>query len=376
MYKNFYQLAENPFNLTPDPQYLYLSSIHKRAIAYLHYSLEAKKGFSVITGEIGAGKTMVTKAIVSQFRDRARIAHITNPSSDPQQLLRMIAREYEIPKPSASLARVDILEMIHAYLLQQYAAGSKAVLIIDEAQRLLVQSMEEVRLLSNLETEKDKLIHIILVGQPELREILDSPHLRQFRQRVSVWFHILPLSLKETGEYIQHRLAVAGCPRNPFSKGAVKCIFHASGGIPRIINIICDAALLAGYVEQKHTIRTWLVDKVLMELPVKGKEGGEKKFAPFRLWKSSEDRMGHLPSVRQDLELLSQGVNSLYRNYLQKTCTSGQNLPCFPDDLSSIKNPELKDVVILTQIVSLSMMIDAVQRQINEDFTKARDNHD
>lgn len=373
MYENFYKLAETPFNLTPDPQYLYLSSVHKRAIAYLRYSLEAKKGFSVITGEIGAGKTTVIKAIINQFREQSRIAHITNPSSDPHQLLRMVAREYEIPQPGASLSRADLLELIHGYLLQQYAAGSRAVLVIDEAQRLLVQSMEEIRLLSNLETEKDKLIHIILVGQPELRELLDSPYLRQLRQRVSIWFHILPLSLKETEKYIQHRLAVAGCPRNPFSRGAVKCIFQASGGIPRIINITCDAALLAGYVEQKHTIRTWLVDEVLKELNLQGeKEGGEKKFATFKRMKPNKDRGDHLPKMQQDIELLSQGVSSLYQKYFQETCEGGQNLACFPDDLSSMKNPESTNVVILAQIISLSMTIDALQRQINERMHKSQ----
>jgi len=431
MYKNFYQLRENPFSLTPDPDFLYLSSIHKRAIAYLHYAIQENKGFSVITGEIGAGKTTVIKAIVTQFREQARIAHITNPSPNPHQLLRMIAEEYEIGQIpvsplwgegfekgrvcegplnvglSPSSSKADLVKMIYGYLLQHYAAGSKVVLIIDEAQRLSCQSMEEIRLLSNLETEKDKLIHIILVGQPELRNLLESPQLKQLKQRVSLWFHIIPLSFEETTEYIQHRLSRAGCPRNPFSGQAVKCIYKASAGIPRIINIACDAALLAGYGEQKHKIKAWLVKKAFDELNLKAEEHGKVKtpcsgigikkgtsisdfksvplpdsskadnnrFAIFKPWKSREEkaavkphRLPRLPE-HEELELLSHAVSSLYQKYRQRVAES-EEMPkqaWFPDDLSSLQDQEFEDTIILAGIISLSQAIDALSKRIAGD---------
>lgn len=265
MYKNFYKLTENPFNLTPDPRFFYLSPVHRRAIAYLNYSLEAKKGFSVITGEIGAGKTTVIKTIMKQFVEQAKIVHIVNPNPDSHQLLRMIAEKFDQSCPP-DLPTADVLKLIYGYLQEQYAARYRVVLIIDEAQRLLAPSMEEIRLLSNLETEKDKMIQIIFAGQPELKKLLDSAQLKQLKQRISLWFHIPPLDFEATAQYIQHRLGVAGCSCNPFSQSAVKYIYRVSGGIPRIINTVCDAALLAGYVEQKQEIKACLVEKALDEL--------------------------------------------------------------------------------------------------------------
>ncbi|MEW5803000.1 MAG: AAA family ATPase [bacterium] len=362
MYKSFYKLTENPFNLTPDPQFLYLSSVHKRAMAYLHYSLTENKGFSVVTGEIGAGKTMVVKAIMAQFQEQVRIAHITNPSPDPEQLLRMIAEEYEIDQMSGSLSAADLIKMIHGFLLKRYAEGSKVVLIIDEAQRLLVHSLEEIRLLSNLETEKDKLIHIILVGQPELRNLLASPQLKQMRQRVSLWFHIIPLSFEETAEYIQHRLSRAGCSRSPFSRSAVRSIYRASGGIPRIINIASDAALLAGYVEQKHKIKSWLVEKVLDELNLKAGKEGRKKFS-FP-WKSNVPKTIQHPRLKEELESLAHDVNSLYRKYRQRVREQMPKQLCFPDDLSSLEDREFEDTVILAQAISLSLAVNELRKRI------------
>jgi general secretion pathway protein A len=381
MYESFYKLKENPFSLTPDPQFLYLSSIHKRAIAYIQYALQENKGFLVITGEIGAGKTTVIKAIMNQFQENAKIAHITNPSPNPHQLLRMIAEEYEISQiPDAecpqSSSTADLVKMIHGYLLQHYAAGSKVVLIIDEAQRLSSQSMEEIRLLSNLETEKDKLIHIILVGQPELRNLLSSPQLKQLNQRVSLWFHILPLSYEETTEYIRHRMSKAGSSRNPFSRQSVKCIYRASGGIPRVINIACDAALLAGYGEQKQRIKAGLVKKALDELNLKTEEKEDSnKFNIFKPWKSPAGRaakaaaplsQSHRVPEREELELLSHTVNSLFQKYRQRIEES-EEMPkqyCFPDDLSSLKDQKFEDTIILAQIISLSQAIDGLLKRI------------
>jgi hypothetical protein len=250
------------------------------------------------------------------------------------------------------------------------------------------------------------------VGQPELRNLLSSPQLEQLRQRVSLWFHILPLSFEETAEYIQYRLSKAGCPRNPFSRKAVKCIYRASGGIPRLINIACDAALLAGYVEQKQKIRAWLVDKALDELNLKKEKLAKlkkldlkkeekvdhKKFSIFKRWRSNTDRNAGqsatwsagqsadqtvpIPLLSEELELLSHTVSSLYQKYRQRVSEKMPKQCCFPDDLSLLQgqesqdhgsqdhgsqNQEFEDTIILAQIISLSMAIKALRKRITGD---------
>ncbi len=265
MYNNYYGFREKPFSLTPDPHFLYLSSVHKRALAYLTYGLYDKKGFIVITGEIGAGKTTIIQALLKRLNADTMVARVINTKVSSIQLLKMIMRDFGIETEGEG--KEDLLYKLNRFLLKEYALGHNVVIIIDEAQNLEPTTLEEIRLLSNLETEKDKLLQIILVGQPELREILSMQGLRQLRQRITVGYHISSLTSKEVTGYIRHRLAVAGIENNEiFTSLAIKEVYKASRGIPRLINIICDAALVTGYVKERKKISDKLVKGVIKEL--------------------------------------------------------------------------------------------------------------
>jgi putative secretion ATPase (PEP-CTERM system associated) len=272
MYNHYYGFQEKPFSLTPDPHFLYLSTVHKRALAYLVYGLQDKKGFITITGEIGAGKTTIIQALIKQLDVNTTVARIINTNVSALQLLKMIIRDFGLEIDSES--KENLLEKLNLFLLEQYSQGHNSVIIIDEAQNLDPSSLEEIRLLSNLETDKDKLLQIILVGQPELRITLSLPELRQLRQRITVSYHISPLTHDEVGEYIKHRLAVAGVKnREIFIPAAVEEIYQASGGIPRLINIVCDAALVTGYVKECEQITDTLINGVLNELKIDAVHG-------------------------------------------------------------------------------------------------------
>ena len=272
MYNHYYGFQEKPFSLTPDPHFLYLSTVHKRALAYLVYGLQDKKGFITITGEIGAGKTTIIQTLIKQLDVNTTVARIINTNVSALQLLKMIMRDFGLEADSES--KENLLEKLNQFLLGQYSQGHNSVIIIDEAQNLDPSSLEEIRLLSNLETDKDKLLQIILVGQPELRITLSLPELRQLRQRITVSYHISPLTHDEVGEYIKHRLAVAGVKnREIFIPAAVEEIYQASGGIPRLINIVCDAALVTGYVKECEQINDTLIEGVLNELKIDAVHG-------------------------------------------------------------------------------------------------------
>ncbi len=267
MYNHYYGFHEKPFSLTPDPHFLYLSKAHKRALAYLIYGLQDKKGFITITGGIGVGKTTIIQAVMKQLDANTTVARVINTKVSPLQLLKMIIRDFGIETNPDN--KEDLLERLNQFLLEQYAKGHNAVIIIDEAQNLDSPTLEEIRLLSNLETEKDKLLQIILAGQPELKITLRLPELRQLRQRITVSYNISSLSHDEVGEYIKHRLAVAGVEeREIFVPAAVEEIYQVSGGIPRLINIICDAALVTGYVQESDLITDSLIKEVINELQI------------------------------------------------------------------------------------------------------------
>jgi putative secretion ATPase (PEP-CTERM system associated) len=312
MYTQFFGFKEKPLNLTPDPHFLYMSTVHKRALAYLTYGLDDRKGFITITGEIGAGKTTLIRALIKQLDENTTVSRVINTKVTSIQLLKMIVRDFDIECAKED-GKEDILESLNQFLLDEYAVGHTTVLIIDEAQNLHPSTLEEIRLLSNLETEKDKLLQIILVGQPELRDILALPELKQLRQRITVGYHLTPLNQNEIRQYIRHRIAVAGAP-NPdiFSKEAMDYIYHPSAGVPRLINIICDACLVTAFVENCHFIEEEMVKGVISELDLVDfnpqDHGGNVKGASF----------SHIPALVSEvdqntkLEEISQKVNELY----------------------------------------------------------------
>ncbi len=255
MYKQFYRLRENPFNITSDPSFFFASSRHQEAFSHLHYGITSRKGIILITGEIGTGKTTLCRALLNRLDERIKTALILNPSFSDLQLLQLIIRDLGINCPKGN--KLDLVNAISRFLIEQSSRGNNVAVIIDECQNLDIRQLEEIRLLSNLETEKEKLLQIILVGQPELLEKLKDPGLRQLNQRVAVRYHILPLERSEIAGYINHRLKTAGADaRLEFVPDAVEMIYSYSGGTPRLINILCDRALLAGFVNNTFTITT------------------------------------------------------------------------------------------------------------------------
>ncbi len=269
MYEKFYNLRERPFALSPDPEYLYLSRVHREALDSLRYGIESRAGFIVVTGEIGAGKTTLLQTLLQRLDDRATVARVVNTTLDPRELLEAIALDFGLD----TLRRTKPLKPreLGQYLVEQRAAGRRPLLVIDEAQNLSAAALEEVRLLSNLETEKSKLLQILLVGQPDLRDKIASPELEQFRQRVAVSYHLTPLDEPDTTGYIQSRLNHAALGTPPaFSPDAAALVHRASGGVPRIVNVICDAALVFGYAEERPDIDLPLLQEVLAELKTTG----------------------------------------------------------------------------------------------------------
>jgi general secretion pathway protein A len=265
MYKDFYGLREYPFNMTPDPQFLFLSHSHRIALDVLRFGIRDRKGFIVITGEIGAGKTTVCRALLRSLDANTKTALILNPTLSDSQVLRVVCDEFRLQP--AKTTKKDLYDTINAFLLRELAANHNVALIIDEAQNLKPRVLEQIRLLSNFETEKEKLLQIILVGQPELSRLLQREDLVQLKQRVALRHHIPPLAWEEVGEYIRHRLEVAGSDgRVQWTDGALLLIRRYSRGVPRLINVICDKTLLAGYVAEKLTIDAGLVQRAIEDV--------------------------------------------------------------------------------------------------------------
>ena len=264
MYLKFFQLQEAPFSITPDPRYLYFTPIHRAAFEHLVYGVTSRRGFIELTGEVGCGKTTICRAVLAKLGDQVRSALILNPCLSGSQLLRAIVTDFGLNAPRDRLGQ---LAALNAFLLKQAAAGGNVVLIIDEAQDLSTRTMEEVRLLSNLETARQKLVQIVLAGQPELKKRLETPELRQLRQRITVRAHIPPLAESDIAGYINHRLRTAGAPEDvQFDAAACNRVAAYSGGIPRMINAVCDYAMLAGYTMNTRAITDACVVRAIRQL--------------------------------------------------------------------------------------------------------------
>src|SRR5688572_28555508 len=265
MYCELFQLTEPPFRLTPDPQFLFASKQHSRAKAYMESTIWLADGFVVITGDIGSGKTTLIEAFLAELPQDIVLAHISQTQLSPVEFLQALLVEFGF-KPFRK-RKVELLSMIKDYMVEQYAAGKKILLIIDEAQNLSRKVLEEVRLLSGLELRKEKLLRIIIAGQPELSHKLDSPRLQQLTQRVRLRFHLGALSKRETHDYITHRFDIAGAKgRKIFEPAACDLVFRYAGGVPRLINVLCDTAMLCAFAEERTVVDDTLVKAAVEEL--------------------------------------------------------------------------------------------------------------
>jgi general secretion pathway protein A len=275
MYESFFALKEKPFALTPNPRFLFLSKTHNEVYAHLIYGIESRAGFVEVTGEVGTGKTTILRTLLSHLdEDKYRVSFIFNPKLNAFELLRNINREFGVADDGLSSA--DLIQTLNEFLLAENQEGRTPILVIDEAQNLSGEVLEQIRLLSNLETEEDKLIQVVLVGQSELRHHLSDHSLRQLNQRIAVRYQLRPLNREETNSYILHRLNIAGRPDgNVFTPSALKKVFQCSGGVPRRINLICDRALLTAYSEERGTVSPRDVKQAVAELAGMG-EGSQR----------------------------------------------------------------------------------------------------
>lgn len=266
LYQDHFGLAREPFSIAPDPRTLYLSERHREALAHLLYGLQGGGGFVLLTGEIGAGKTTVSRCMLEQVPPTCQVAYLLNPRQSVDELLSSICQEFQVDvAPEAGRkAHVDAL---NAFLLDSHSRGLTNVLLIDEAQALSVEVLEQLRLLTNLETNERKLLQIVLIGQPELRDRVAQPGLEQLAQRVVARYHLGPLLAGETVQYVRHRMAVAGCTGPlPFDLSALRRLHALTRGIPRKINLVCDRALLAAYAQGRARVDVWLITKAASEV--------------------------------------------------------------------------------------------------------------
>jgi general secretion pathway protein A len=267
MYASFFGLNEKPFSITPDPRYLFLSERHAEALAHLVYGINEAGGFIQLTGEVGTGKTTVVRSLLAQVPKHAEIALILNPRMTPAEFLLAICEELGLSVAVGSERSLkDLVDLLSRHLLKAHSEGKRIVLVVDEAQNLAPEVLEQVRLLTNLETETQKLLQIILIGQPELRELLGRVELRQLAQRITGRYHLDPLSGDEAAAYVRHRLRVAGATRDVFANGALREIQRLSGGVPRLINIISDRALLGAFTEDRHVVSASVVRRAAGEV--------------------------------------------------------------------------------------------------------------
>jgi general secretion pathway protein A len=266
MYLSHFRLREPPFSITPDPRFLYMSARHREALAHLVYGVGEHGGFVQLTGEVGTGKTSVCRCLLEQLPDRVDVALVLNPRVSPVELLALVCDELRIPYPTGTGSQKDLVDRLHHHLLEAHAAGRRTVLILDEAQNLSPDVLEEVRLLTNLETTTEKLLQIIMIGQPELAALLEQPKLRQLAQRVTARYHLEPLSQIETRAYVRHRLGVAGRAAPVFTPAGLRRLHRETAGIPRLINAIADRALLGAYTRDETRVEARTVRRAAAEV--------------------------------------------------------------------------------------------------------------
>lgn len=316
MYESHYGLTAKPFSIVPNPNILFLSKNHANALTYLEYGLSEKAGFILLTGEIGAGKTTLVRHMIKKIGQKFETAVIFNTNFSPDQLFRQILDEFEIPSETAEKDRH--LAQLYEFLIERYSIRQDVLLIIDEAQNLTNEALEDIRMLSNLQADDQNLIQIILVGQPELKERLKTPEFRQLAQRIAVNYHISPLDKVQTLHYIEYRMKKAGGTLDVFSQKAIEMIYQQSEGIPRTINLICDTALVYGFADNLMRIDETVIQKVLKDNICMAIS---EKIEPDKKGKGLASKSGTAPEIIKRIRLIEMSIKKLkvhYENFIQK----------------------------------------------------------
>ena len=322
MYEGYFNFTIKPFELVPNPDFLYVSKAHKRAMTYLDYGIKEKAGFILLTGEVGSGKTTLIRDLLKKLDGKAAVSKLFNTKVTSEQLIAMINDDFGLQ--TGSRDKVRMLKDLYDFLIDRYAQGFHSILIIDEGQNLGPELLEEVRMLSNLETNNAKLLQIILAGQPELRRVLSLPELQQFRQRINISCHIYPLTRTEAEEYIFHRLEVAGNREAVnFHEGTLDVVYQYSRGIPRLLNIICDFLLLSAFVEETRDLTAEMVRDIVGELELENKyrefessikaiqDGGSERAFGEEERRYYEELKGLLSSMNLRIDALEKGSSRL-----------------------------------------------------------------
>ena len=336
MYTSFFGLQEKPFAITPDPRYLYLSERHAEALAHLLYGINEAGGFIQLTGEVGTGKTTVIRSLLEQLPGHAEVALILNPRITPAEFLLTICEELHVPVPEAGRGSTKtLMDLLGRHLLDTHARGRRVVLIVDEAQNLSTQTLEQVRLLTNLETATTKLLQIILIGQPELRELLDKPELRQLAQRITGRYHLNPLSAEESAGYVKHRMRVAGATAETFTPAALREVHRLASGVPRVINVICDRALLGAFTKEDHRVGGALVRQAASEVY------GRPIPAPWLKW-------GTAAAVAAAVALVAVGLVSLWSARKPTAATAEVSAPAAAPASAGTTAPAPSQPVVAT----------------------------
>ncbi len=322
MYNVYFGFSEAPFSIAPDPRYLYLSEQHREALAHLVYGMGDQGGFVVLTGEVGTGKTTVCRCLLQQVPDHVDVAVVVNPRQSPDEILQTICSELGVALPEGDLSSKQLIDALNDFLLETHARGRNAILIVDEAQNLSIEVLEQLRLLTNLETNERKLLQLILLGQPELNDMLARSDLRQLAQRITARYHLQPLTLPEVGHYITHRLAVAGYRGTLFTDTAVRQVARLSQGVPRLINVLCDRALLGAYASNLTVVDHLLVRQAAREVLPRNGGASSARDTLRRSWGWLKGRRA-LPYVAGVLVVVSALVGYL----LLRTPASDSELP-------------------------------------------------
>ena len=374
MYESHFSFKYKPFELVPNPDFLFLSQSHKKAMTYLDYGIKEKTGFMLLTGEIGSGKTTIVRNLIKSLNSAVKLSQVNNTKVSSKQLISMINEDFGMDVKGKE--KTVLLSELNEFLIDQYARGLQPILLIDEAQNLTPDLLEEIRLLSNLETDRAKLLQIILVGQPELKKTLMLPGLVQLRQRITINYHIIPLTVDETAKYIKHRLTVAGNPDViDVKEDMVSLIYQFSRGIPRLINVLCDFALLTTYVEGEKVVSSDTVKEVISdlethnywnspEITVSGKLPEETGLESLkvtgeitgRLIKMEETISLITKNTSNDVRLLSEKVLKLENNFLKINGNGNNNK--ITELLKRVTSLEKTPIIVSTKKSPESLWID------------------